>query len=96
MSKRKTGRASNGHDRGDDHQRPQAESKPAAFAFRRIGFRRLGLHGRIIRRRGQPEQEILAAAALAARDCPPAQQRGDQARDRFLRRVGIGVGGGVF
>jgi hypothetical protein len=32
---------------------PQAELKPAAFAFRRLGFGRLGLHGRIIPRRGR-------------------------------------------
>jgi hypothetical protein len=32
--------------------------KPAASSFRRIGFGRLGLHSRIIRRRGQTEQEI--------------------------------------
>ena len=35
---------------------PQAELKPTAFAFGRLGFGRFGLHGRIIRERGQPEQ----------------------------------------
>ncbi len=35
--------------------------KPAAFTFRRISFGRLGLHGRIIHRPGQPEQGILSA-----------------------------------
>jgi hypothetical protein len=51
----------------DFNQRPQAELKPAASTFRRIGFGWLSLHGRIIRRRSQPEQEILAAAYRAAR-----------------------------
>jgi hypothetical protein len=32
--------------------------KPAACAFWRIGFWRLGLHSRIVLDRGQPEQEI--------------------------------------
>ena len=44
-----------------DHQCPQAELKPAAFAFRQVGIERLGFHRRIIPDRGQREQEILAA-----------------------------------
>ena len=40
--------------------RSLAESKPAAFVLRLIGFARLGLHGRIIPDRVQPEQEILS------------------------------------
>ena len=55
--------ARDGRDRDDDHHRPQAELKPAAFAFGRIGSWRLGFHRRIIRDRGQQEQEILIAAA---------------------------------
>jgi hypothetical protein len=44
---------------GDDHkQRPEAELKSAAFAFRQLGFGRLGLHGRIICRDVEPEQGI--------------------------------------
>ena len=44
-------------EQGDNHaQRPQAELEAAAFAFRRLGFGRLSLHGRIIPDRGQPEQ----------------------------------------
>jgi hypothetical protein len=35
--------------------------KPAAFALRRVGFGRLGVHGRIIRRGVPPDQGILAA-----------------------------------
>jgi hypothetical protein len=50
-----------GQQRDHDHQRPQAELKPAAIRFRRVGFGRLGLHGRITRDRGQPEQGILPA-----------------------------------
>ncbi len=46
----------------DDEQRPQAELKPAAFAFRRVGFGRL-THRRIVPYRGLPEQEILARSA---------------------------------
>jgi hypothetical protein len=41
---------------GHDQQCPQAELKPAAFAFRRLGFRRLGCHRGIILGRGQREQ----------------------------------------
>ena len=41
--------------------RPQAELKPAAFSFRRVGFGWLGLHGRIIRDRGEPEQGNLGS-----------------------------------
>ena len=47
--------------RDADHQRPQAELKPVALAFRRVGFGRLGLHGRIILNGGKPEQGIVAA-----------------------------------
>ena len=35
---------------------PEAELKPAAFAFRRRAGGLLGSHGRIIRRREEPEQ----------------------------------------
>jgi hypothetical protein len=49
--------------RDPDQQRPLAELKPAAFAFRRIGFRWLGFHRRIIPDRGQAEQVIQAAVA---------------------------------
>jgi hypothetical protein len=51
----------NGASHRKDHQRPEAELKPAAFAFRRVGFGRLGFHRRILPDRGQPEQEILTA-----------------------------------
>jgi hypothetical protein len=57
-------RASDRDDRHNDHQRPQAELKPAAFAFRRLSSCRLGLHGRIIPDRGQPEQETRAAGIV--------------------------------
>jgi hypothetical protein len=40
----------------EDHQRPQAKLKPAAFAFRR-----LGIHRRISPYHGQSEPEIRAA-----------------------------------
>jgi hypothetical protein len=36
------------------------------FAFRRVGFGRLGLHCRIIRERRQPEQGILGGAAIVS------------------------------
>ena len=58
-------------------QRPQAELKPAALAFRRFGIGRLGLHRRIIPGRGQPEQEILAAPAT-----PNRSRRSDRETDR--------------
>jgi hypothetical protein len=48
----------------EHHQRPRAELKPAAFAFRQFGFGRLGLHGRIIPHRGQPEQAQFVVTAL--------------------------------
>jgi hypothetical protein len=38
------------------HQRPQAELKPAAFAFRQVGFGRLSLQGRIFPGRGKTVQ----------------------------------------
>jgi hypothetical protein len=47
--------------RDANQQSVQAELKPAAFAFRRIGFWRLGSHRRIIRRRGLREQGCSAA-----------------------------------
>ena len=47
----------------NDEQRPQAELKPAALAFRRLGFGRLGLHGRIIPDRWQREQGMMTARA---------------------------------
>ena len=50
-----SGASANHH---EDHQRPQAELKPAAFAFGRLSLGRLGLHHRIIPDRGLPEQEI--------------------------------------
>jgi hypothetical protein len=53
-------------------QRPQAELKPAALAFRWIGFGRLGLHGRIILDRGQPGQAIIDPLAIASRRYPPS------------------------
>src|SRR2546422_381907 len=40
-----------------ENERPQAELKPAASSLRRISFGRLGLHGCIIRDRGQRDQE---------------------------------------
>ena len=45
----------NGVGIGHDQERPQAELE-AAFAVGRVGFGRLGRHGRIIRHCGQPEQ----------------------------------------
>ena len=54
--------ARDGRDRDDDHHRPQAELKPAAFAFWRVGGGRLVLHGRIIPGRRRPEQEIQAGS----------------------------------
>ena len=56
-----------GQQRHADHQRPQAELKPAAFAFRRVGLGWLGLHGRIISGRKQREQEILDGGTRAGR-----------------------------
>jgi hypothetical protein len=53
---RQTDGALNRSDRDGHEQRPQAELKAAAFPFRRVGFGRLGLHGRIIHGRGKPEQ----------------------------------------
>ena len=50
-----------GQQRDSNHQRLKAELKPAVFAIRRLGFDRLGVHGRIIPGRGQPEQGIGAA-----------------------------------
>jgi hypothetical protein len=47
-------------------ERAQAELKPAAFAFRRIGFGWLGLHGRIITGRLLREQGILAVTRRCA------------------------------
>jgi hypothetical protein len=41
--------------------RPQAELKPAAFAFWRLA------HGRIISRRRRPEQEILGGGVMTVR-----------------------------
>ena len=55
-------------DRHDHEQRAQAELKPAAFAFRRIGFGQLAWHGRIIPDRGQPEQGILGLVGRGSRD----------------------------
>jgi hypothetical protein len=46
---------------------PQAELEPGAFAFRRLGGGRLGLHARIIPDRGQPEQGNVATAAIPNR-----------------------------
>ena len=43
---------------------------------------------------GSPSKGFCAAAALAARYRQPTQKHGDQARERFLRR--FGVGGSVF
>ena len=57
-----------GQHRDHDHQSPQAELKPAAFAFRRISFWRLGFHRPIIPSRGQPEQGILDVAGRGSRD----------------------------
>jgi hypothetical protein len=45
--------------RDHDHQRPQAELKPAAFSLRRVSFGLVGLHGRIIPEREEPEQGIV-------------------------------------
>jgi hypothetical protein len=44
-----------GQQRDDDYQRPQAELKPAAFAFRRFGLGWRG-HRHIIRRRARKEE----------------------------------------
>ena len=53
-----------GQQSDDDHQRPQAELKPAAFAFRRLGFGRVGWHGRIIRRHRQRGQGMRDGAGV--------------------------------
>ena len=53
-------------DHENHEQRPKAELKPATLAFRRSGFERLGLHGGIIRDRGQPSKEF--SATLIGRD----------------------------
>ena len=66
-------------------QRPQAELKPAAFAFRRLGCGRLGLHDRIIRRPGQPEQGIVATLTLAIR-LSPHDLRIDSQEESVSRR----------
>src|SRR5258707_468225 len=57
------GRTQEGH---ADHQRPHTELKPAAFALRRLGNDRIGLHGRIIPHRGRSEQGILGGWTRAA------------------------------
>jgi hypothetical protein len=43
---------------GASQSNRMAELKPAALAFGRLGFGRLGSHGRIILGRGQMEQGI--------------------------------------
>ena len=60
---RQTDSALNRHDRRDQKQRPQAELKPVAFAFRRLGF-----HRRIIPDRERAEQGILGVAGRGSRD----------------------------
>jgi hypothetical protein len=67
----------------EDQQRAQAELKPAAFAFRRVGFGQFGSHGRIIPDRRQPEQEdsphtripTVFGSACRGRKCGFADQR---------------------
>jgi hypothetical protein len=66
-------------DRDADHQRPQAELKPAAFAFWRVGF-----HRRIIRRRGRREQAKLGRLAPRGRTRAAAQTASSR---RFGLRV---------
>jgi hypothetical protein len=51
----------------ENKQRPQAELIPAELALRRIGFRRLGRHGRIIRRDVETEQAIKAVGSDSGR-----------------------------
>jgi hypothetical protein len=73
-------RAWNCANQHEDQQRPQAELKPSAFALGRLSFGRLGWHGRIIRRRGQPEQGIREAGrgrvvALTPRTDSPGDAR---------------------
>ena len=66
---RQTGRALNRRDRDDHEQRPQAELKPAAF--RRVGFGRLGLHGRIITTAGRRGKGFSTTPKAGGAGCWP-------------------------
>ena len=66
--------ADHGQARDAYQQRAQAELIPAAFAFWWLGYGRLGLHGRIIPDRGQPEQV-----------CSPRPDTGDSILSDYRR-----------